>query len=130
MEERDLQTTRHKEQGDPNLPLRRHMQFPHYRHRQHQDHEIRNDIKSRRRPVEPHRVDALCRYAGVVESAHGGAGEDGDEGVRDPYHGDKGDAKPCYALEEPNDEDSLVEEEDGDFDEGIAADVEDVVGVV
>lgn len=105
------------------------MQFQHQRPRHGQHNNIRQEIQRRVNVVHGVFVHAV---AGAIVPPIGRDGrtlEDGRVEEDDPPAEDEGGDAVGYEAEAAAGEEAVVEEEDGEFDEGEGADVDDLEGV-
>ena len=120
-------TSQHKDQRDERLLLRRQLKLPHQRQGQEQKRNVSDHVDGSRNPKELGRVNARGRNGEIPGSGDRHAVEDGGEHGREREEGHEDNADPDAEPKPRRDEDALVEEENGDFDQRVGCKVQDGV---
>lgn len=127
---RNVQSTEKENRGQGDLLPYSEAETPNRNHRQHQDNNVDQHVRDGGAEEESVVVDAFAvRVRSYPSGFHGYALEDGGEDNGDTPAGDEGEDTVAGVFEGFADtEEAVVEEQDGDFDEGYADAVEDFVG--
>ena len=99
------------------------MKLPNTRQRKYQDDCVSYNVERSLSPVECNAIYTMRGHGEVEESSDRRASKDRDERSRNTDHRNDGNTHPSDPAERLRDEDAEIEEDDGDFNNGVTGDI-------